>query len=61
MENRQKAMMKFLDGATPREKGFFLESRKDNGFFPVPADRESNKRRIFVITSAANDVATRGG
>jgi hypothetical protein len=50
-----------IDGDTPWEKGFFLESQKGNGFFLVPADTESNNIRIFVITSAVNDVAMIGG
>ncbi len=50
-----------IDGDTPWEKGFFLESQKGNGFFLIPADRESNNIRIFVITSAVNDVAMIGG
>jgi len=50
-----------LDGDTPWEKGFFLESQKGNGFFLIPADDESNNIRIFVIASAVNDVAMIGG
>jgi hypothetical protein len=50
-----------LDGDTPWEKGFFLESQKGNGFFLIPADDESNNIRIFVIASAVKDVAMIGG
>jgi hypothetical protein len=50
-----------IDGDMPWEKGFFLESQKGNGFFLVPADRDGNNIRIFVISSAVTDVAMIGG
>lgn len=48
----------FVDGKVPWEKGFFL-SRKGNegkGFFLLPVDEDTNNIKVFVISSAVDDV-----
>jgi hypothetical protein len=50
-----------LEGDTPWKTGFFLESMKENGFFLIPVDEESNNIKIFVVTSAIRDVTMIGG
>jgi small nuclear ribonucleoprotein (snRNP)-like protein len=51
----------FLEGETPWDKGFFLDSKKSRGFFLVPVDEDSNNNKIFIVTSAVKDVAMIGG
>jgi hypothetical protein len=50
-----------VEGETPWKTGFFLESMKENGFFLIPVDEESNNIKIFVVTSAIRDVTMIGG
>lgn len=51
----------YLSGDVPwdRKKGYYLSKIKNDltGFYIVPVDRESNNIRIFVFTSAIQDVS----
>ena len=55
------ALTGYLDGSTAWDKGFFLEARKEKGFYLIPVDEDSNNTKIFIITSAVQDVAMIGG
>ena len=49
----------FLEGKVPWEKGFFLSNREDGGmkgFFLLPADEDANNIKVFVVSSAVDDV-----
>jgi hypothetical protein len=48
----------FLEGKVPWEKGFFLSNKGGGmkGFFLLPADNEANNIKIFVVSSAVDDV-----
>lgn len=51
----KKVLVKFLDGESII--GYSLSyATNRHGFFVVPADRESNNERIFVITSAIEKI-----
>ena len=50
-------MMGYSEGDIPWQRGFFLESKKGNGFFVQPVDEESNNIKVFVVASALDDVA----
>jgi hypothetical protein len=54
------SMTGLIAGDLPWEKGFFLESQKGKGFFLIPTDDASNNRKIFVVTSAVQDVTMIG-
>jgi len=52
------AMVGFLEGEVPWERGFFL-SRQDNdlkGFFLLPVDEDTNNIKVFVVASSVDDV-----
>ena len=49
-----------IEGDTPWQKGFFLESKKSDGFYLIPTDAESNNIKVFVVASAVKDVAMIG-
>lgn len=53
-------MTGYLEGGTPWEKGFFLDLKKTSGFFLIPVDQDSNNIKIFIITSAVQDVTQMG-
>lgn len=53
-------MMGFIEGEIPWERGFFLESMKEKGFYVLPVDEDSNNTKIMIITSAVKDVAMIG-
>jgi hypothetical protein len=53
-------MMGYMEGEIPWERGFFLESMKEKGFYVIPVDEGSNNIKILVITSAVKDVAMIG-
>ena len=53
-------MMGFMEGEIPWQRGFFLESMQDKGFWISPVDEGSNNTKILVITSAVQDVAMIG-
>lgn len=53
-------MMGFIEGELPWERGFFLESMKEKGFYIVPVDEGSNNVKVLIITSAVQDVAMIG-
>ncbi|MDA8433773.1 MAG: hypothetical protein M0Z60_12555 [Nitrospiraceae bacterium] len=49
----------FLEGKVPWERGFFLSNREDGGmkgFFLLPADEDANNIKVFVVSSAVDDV-----
>ena len=54
------SMVGFLDGSVPWDKGFFLSRPDDRqtGFFLIPADDESNNKRVFVVGSSVRDITT---
>lgn len=53
-------MTGFLEGDTPWDKGFFLDSKKNSGFFLRPVDEDSNNIKVFVVTSSLQDVTQMG-
>lgn len=53
-------MVGYIEGDIPWEKGFFLESKKSNGFFLMPVDAESNNKKIFVVAGSIDDVTVIG-
>ena len=53
-------MMGYLMGEIPWERGFFLESMKEKGFYVFPVDEGSNNIKTLVITSSVKDVAMIG-
>jgi hypothetical protein len=53
-------MTGYLEGDTPWEKGFFLDLKKSSGFFLIPVDQDSNNIKVFVVTSALQDVTQMG-
>jgi len=53
-------MTGYLEGDTPWDKGFFLDLKKSSGFFLIPVDQDSNNIKVFVITSALQDVTQMG-
>jgi len=53
-------MMGFIEGEIPWQRGFFLESMKEKGFYLIPVDEGSNNLKMLVITSAVKDVAMIG-
>jgi hypothetical protein len=53
-------MMGYIEGDLPWQRGFFLESMKEKGFYLIPVDEGSNNVRILVISTAVKDVATIG-
>lgn len=53
-------MTGYLGGDMPWEKGFFLDLKKSSGFFLVPVDEDSNNLKVFVVTSALDDVTLMG-
>jgi small nuclear ribonucleoprotein (snRNP)-like protein len=54
----RETLLGYVEGNIPWEKGFFLSGNTSGkkGFFMIPADEESNNRRIFVVASAVDDV-----
>jgi small nuclear ribonucleoprotein (snRNP)-like protein len=48
----------FVDGKVPWQKGFFLSNRENEGkgFFLLPVDEDTNNIRVFVVSSAVDDV-----
>jgi hypothetical protein len=48
----------FLEGKVPWSKGFFLSNKGGGmkGFFLLPADEDANNIKIFVVSSAVDDV-----
>lgn len=54
------SMMGFMEGDIPWEKGFFLESMRERGFYLIPVDHDSNNTKILIITTAVKDVAMIG-
>jgi hypothetical protein len=53
-------MTGYLEGNTPWDKGFFLDLKKSSGFFLIPVDQDSNNIKVFVVTSALQDVTQMG-
>lgn len=53
-------MTGYLEGNTPWDKGFFLDLKKSSGFFLIPVDQDSNNIKVFVVTSAVQDVTQMG-
>jgi len=53
-------MTGFLEGTVPWETGFHLDLKKTSGFFLKPVDSDSNNLRIFIVTSALDDLTTMG-
>lgn len=53
-------MTGYVEGEFPWGKGFFLEHKKEKGFFLVPVDGESNNIKVFVIASSVWDVTAMG-
>ena len=53
-------MMGYIEGEVPWQRGFFLESMKEKGFYVIPVDDGSNNIKTLVITSAVKDVAMIG-
>lgn len=53
-------MTGYLEGETPWDKGFFLDLKKSSGFFLIPVDQDSNNIKVFVVTSALQDVTQMG-
>ena len=53
-------MTGYLEGDTPWDKGFFLDLKKSSGFFLIPVDQDSNNIKVFVVTSALQDVTQMG-
>lgn len=53
-------MIGFIEGEIPWQRGFFLESMKEKGFYLVPVDEASNNVKTLIITSAVLDVAMIG-
>jgi len=49
----------FLDSELPWNKGFFLSADPSaTGFYLIPADEHSNNLKVFVVSSAVEDVTT---
>ncbi len=49
----------FLEGKVPWQKGFFLSGRREGGkkgFFLLPADKDANNIKVFVVSSSVEDV-----
>ncbi|MDH5202986.1 MAG: hypothetical protein OEZ31_02100 [Nitrospirota bacterium] len=52
------AMMGFIEGKIPWEKGFFISNpdNKVKGFYLIPTDSGSNNIKVFVVGSSIKDM-----